>query len=254
MAGAGFDNDSGFGLIQADAALTALHVFTITAGPSGTPNPVNGGAAVSLSVTATDNFGHTLTYAWTALCTGLPSNGTFDDATLASRTWTAPLNATGLSKPCVLKVVVSDGHGFTRTGSFTETVAAAPKITSFAPATGAVGTVVTLTGTSFTGVTEVVFGGGVAAPATLVSATSVKAAVPDGAVTGPLSVTTAAGAGTSAAVFKVTPKITGFSPASVVAGSDTGVSGTGLNLVAATGNPIVKGGAFTIPAAPAVIA
>ena len=57
-------------------------------GPSGTPNPVIGGGMVSLSVTATDNFGHAPTYAWTVTCAGLPSNGSFDNATLAAPTWT----------------------------------------------------------------------------------------------------------------------------------------------------------------------
>ena len=45
MGPAGFDVNTGFGLIRADAALGALHTLTITAGPSGTPNPVMPGAS-----------------------------------------------------------------------------------------------------------------------------------------------------------------------------------------------------------------
>jgi subtilisin family serine protease len=70
MGPVGFDNNTGFGLIHADSALNGLHAFNITAGPTGTPNPVNSGGAVSLSVSASDNFGHTLTYAWVSTCTG----------------------------------------------------------------------------------------------------------------------------------------------------------------------------------------
>ena len=42
MGAAGFDVNTGFGLIRADAALAALHTLTITAGPDGTAEP--GGA------------------------------------------------------------------------------------------------------------------------------------------------------------------------------------------------------------------
>jgi len=111
-----------------------------------------------------------------------------------------------------------------------------------------VGTTVTIMGTSFAGATDVSFGGNVTAPATLVTSTSVTAVVPEGAVTGRLGVTTPAGAATSAAIFKVMPKITGFSPASVVAGAGTTVTITGLNLRAATGSLTVRIGALTIPA------
>ena len=47
MGPGGFDTDTGFGLIRADAALNALHEFGITAGPTGTPNPVVPGGDVS---------------------------------------------------------------------------------------------------------------------------------------------------------------------------------------------------------------
>src|SRR5207249_756274 len=161
--------------------LGALHSITITAGPSGTPNPVNPGGAVALSVSATDSFGHDLTYAWIATCAGLTSKGTFDNATVATPTWTAPGNTTGLSKTCVLKVTVNDGHSFSKTAAVTETVISAPRITSFTPAAGPVDTLVTITGMSLTGVTAVTFGGNVTSPATFVSATLVKAPVPDGA-------------------------------------------------------------------------
>lgn len=81
--------------------------------------------------------------------------------------------------------------------------AAAPKVTSFTPTSGAAGTTVTLTGTSFTGATAVKFNGKATSSYTVVSATSIKAVAPTGVTTGKLSVTTAGGTATSTGSFTV---------------------------------------------------
>jgi hypothetical protein len=81
---------------------------------------------------------------------------------------------------------------------------AAPTIASFAPASGPVGTVVTLSGTNFTGATAVRFSGVTAASFTVTSATAIQATVPAAAATGSLSVTTPGGTATSAGNFTVT--------------------------------------------------
>jgi uncharacterized repeat protein (TIGR03803 family) len=83
--------------------------------------------------------------------------------------------------------------------------AVVPSITSFSPASGPVGTSVTITGNSFTKVTSVTFGGVAATSYQVISATEVKALVPTGAVTGPIAITTPGGTGTSATNFTVTP-------------------------------------------------
>jgi hypothetical protein len=129
MGPAGFDNKTGFGLIQAHAALNALHDFGIDSGLSGTPNPVNPSGTVNLSVTASDSFGHTLTYGWSSTCTGGLPPGSFDDASSTTPTWTAPANATGVSQSCALKVTVNDRHGLTRTGKHTGIVLSVPRVT-----------------------------------------------------------------------------------------------------------------------------
>jgi len=246
LGAAGFDTNTGFGLIRTDVALGALHVFTIAAGPSGTPNPVIPGGVVSLSVTASDSLGHGLTYAWTQTCTGI-GTGSFNDTTIPTPTWTAPVNATGASRTCALKVTVSDGHGFSKVATHVQTVLSIPRITSLAPSAAAVGASVVITGASLTGTTDVTFGGGVTVAPSVVTATRVTVTVPAGAVTGPLSLTTPAGTGVSTAIFKVLPKITGFTPAGVVAGSATEVVVSGTNLRGATGEPSVKVGTFAIP-------
>lgn len=69
-----------------------------------------------------------------------------------------------------------------------------PVITTFSPASGPVGTPVTITGTGFTGATKVTFGGVKVASFTVNSAgTQITTTVPTGAVTGKIAVTTAGG-------------------------------------------------------------
>jgi uncharacterized repeat protein (TIGR03803 family) len=79
----------------------------------------------------------------------------------------------------------------------------APTITGFSPASGPVGTVVTIKGTALTGATKVTFGGIAAKEFTVNSVTQITATVPTGAVTGKIVVTTPGGAGTSATSFTV---------------------------------------------------
>ena len=79
-----------------------------------------------------------------------------------------------------------------------------PAIKSFKPASGPVGTAVTIKGTSFTGTTQVSFGGVNATNFTVNSDTQVTASVPAGAVTGKIGVTTASGTATSTGTFTVT--------------------------------------------------
>jgi hypothetical protein len=242
MGAAGFDVNTGFGLIRADAALAALHTLTITGGPSGTPDPpVVPGGVVSLSVDAVDSFGHTLTFAWTSTCTGIPS-GTFNDATLRTPTWTAAANATGATQTCVLKVVVNDGHGTTKTASINETVLSVPKVTTLTPAAATVGTTITIGGMGLTGSSLVTFAGGAKAVPTAVTATSLQVVVAAGALTGILSVTNPAGSGNSAIKFKALPKITSLTP-------DDGVVTTTVVTIAGTtftGASAVRFGAVAV--------
>jgi uncharacterized repeat protein (TIGR03803 family) len=80
-----------------------------------------------------------------------------------------------------------------------------PKVISFNPTSGQVGTSVVITGNSFTGATKVTFGGVAATTFTVDSDTQITATVPSGAQTGKIGVTTAGGAGTSSGIFTVLP-------------------------------------------------
>src|SRR5207253_1855455 len=99
-----------------------------------------------------------------------------------------------------LRVTTPDG---TATSASSFTVVKPPTIASFSPASGPVGTVVTISGANFTGATSVTFNG-VGATFAVTSATSIRATVPATANSGPVSVTTSAGTATRANSFTVT--------------------------------------------------
>lgn len=79
-----------------------------------------------------------------------------------------------------------------------------PRLSAFSPATGLTGTTVTITGTDFTNASTVSFNG-IAAPGFVVNATgtSLTVAVPAGASSGLLRVSTPGGTATSSAAFMV---------------------------------------------------
>jgi hypothetical protein len=106
-----------------------------------------------------------------------------------------------------------------------------PTVTSFSPASGAVGTSVTVNGTNLTGATSVSFNGTAATTYQVVSATQITANVPAGATSGKISVVTPNGTASSASSFSITvaaPTITGFSPTSGTVGTSVTVTGTGF--------------------------
>src|SRR5207245_630304 len=102
------------------------------------------------------------------------------------------------------------------------TVLPAPAITSLSPASGAVGTAVTISGTNFgaTQGTGTVTFNGTTATVTSWSATSIVAPVPAGATTGNI-VVRAAGVNSNGVSFTVlpTPSITSLSPTSGAVGA-----------------------------------
>ena len=87
-----------------------------------------------------------------------------------------------------------------------------PRITSFTPAGGAPGAVVTLDGDGLSGSTGVWFGGVAATRITNVSPARVTAVVPAGGFAGPITLTTANGTNVTSTPFFVAPTVTGFTP------------------------------------------
>ncbi|MVN76586.1 T9SS type A sorting domain-containing protein [Hymenobacter sp. HMF4947] len=126
-------------------------------------------------------------------------------------------------------------------------VAAAPVIASFTPASGPVGTTVTVTGTNLTGATALTLNGAAVTGFTVVNATTLTFVVPAGATSGTIAVTTPGGTATSTSAFSVTapvaaPTITSFTPTTGSAGTTVTITGTGF-----TGATAVSIGSLAIP-------
>lgn len=130
-------------------------------------------------------------------------------------------------------------------------VANPPVVTSFTPASGVVGTVVTIQGTYFTGATSVKFNGTAATVFNVLSDTKITATVPTGATTGKISVTTAQGTGNSAAdfVIELLPKIISFSPGAGNEGISVTITGENFGAVAAANIVQFNGTTATVNAA-----
>jgi hypothetical protein len=104
-----------------------------------------------------------------------------------------------------------------------------PRVSTFAPRAGGVGTGLTINGTGLAGVTSVDFGGGVSAvPDVPPTSNSVHVVVPPGAATGPLTVHSGAATSPSATPFNVNFSVTGISPTSAVYGAHVTLTGVGL--------------------------
>jgi hypothetical protein len=108
---------------------------------------------------------------------------------VTSGTTTSNAQALGVSD---IEIVAAGGGGGTP-----------PTITGISPSSGLADTIVTITGTDFTGAMAVSFSGVAAASYTVDSATSITATAPTGVTTGPISVTTARGTASSTGNFTV---------------------------------------------------
>jgi len=101
-------------------------------------------------------------------------------------------------------------------------------ISAFNPVAGAIGVTVTISGANFINVSRVAFNGVPVVNPVINSPVQVAAAVPAGATSGPLSVTTANGTAQSAENFTVipAPAIAGFSPVDGSVGTAVTITGT----------------------------
>lgn len=110
---------------------------------------------------------------------------------------------------------------------------AAPSIADFNPKLGPAGTVVTITGTGFTGASMVVFGdsNGQTTALTVVSPTRIDVIVPLTAVSGSIAVVTPTGTASSGLrLFEAGPRITAFAPAAGAPGTSVRVDGANFTL------------------------
>jgi hypothetical protein len=113
----------------------------------------------------------------------------------------------------------------------------APTVTSFSPASGPVGTLVTVTGSGYANGISSVSLGGVDVPSssgTLLSDTQLTFLVPATAITGSIGVVTASGSASSATQFLVKPAITLLSTTTGSASAKTPITVTGSGLMGIT--------------------
>ena len=130
-------------------------------------------------------------------------------------------------------VAVTTSYGSSSLGGFS--FVPPPSVTSFSPTSGPPGTTVTITGTNFTGVYAVQFGGISAQSFTVVNSTTITAVTNFGNP-GAITVASPNGSGSSSANFTFTypqPTISSFSPTSATTGNAVTITGT--NFVAVTG-------------------
>ncbi|MBH8569003.1 IPT/TIG domain-containing protein [Microvirga sp. STS02] len=205
-----------------DISNTNFTITTPAPGPTITSFTPTGGLAGTVVTVLGSNFTGTTAVAFngTTAASFTVVSATQLTATVAAGTTTGPITVTAPTG--------------TATSATPFVVGAPPVITSFTPTTGPVGTVVTITGTSFTLASQVKFNNTVAPTFTVVSSTQITATVPAGASTGPIAVTTPVGTGVSTSNFVVIPApiISSFTPANGVVG--TVVVITGLNFTGAT--------------------
>ena len=206
-------------------ALTAAEVQELATVPSiGSLNPASGPVSAPVTITGS-NFG--------ANQNSVNGTVTFNGVSAAPATnWTATSITVNVPYGATTGPVVVTVGGVASSG-VTFTVIQPPSLASLNPASGGVGTPVTITGSNF-GANQssvngtVTFNGVSAAPATNWSATSIVVNVPFGATTGPV-VVTANGMASNGLNFTVlpTPSIGSLNPAS--GGARTQVTITGAN-------------------------
>ena len=148
--------------------------------------------------------------------------------------------ATGLIEVVVAEVQNASGYSNT---DFSVVLPSAPTITSVSPASGRVGTFVTINGTNFDTLTlsgNTISFNGVLANVAGVNATQLFTTVPAGATTGSIQVSTSGGSATSS-TFTVLPPVTiaGFSPTSGPVGTTVTITGTQFDSNAANDSVII---------------
>lgn len=180
-------------------------------------NPTSAGTGTEVTITGTNLDG----------ATSVSFGGvTASSFTVVSATTIKAVVGVGASGN--IQIVTPNGNA--SLGGFVYTTL--PTITSFDPATGGQGSVITITGTNFLGTINVSFGGVAASSFEIISPTIIKAVVDTGA-TGIVSVTNSYGNTTRAGfVFNKSPMITSFTPEK--GGTGTEVTINGINLLGIT--------------------
>jgi len=227
-----------------DTTITTTVPFGATTGPVSVTNPFGTGTSLGNftviqppTVTAfspgSGTFGTAVTITGTnfSTATRVRFNTTLASFTIVNSTTITATVPSGSSTGVISVINPADSAA----SSSTFTVFPVATISSFTPASGPVGTNVTIIGNNFNAITAVRFNG-VNASFTVVSVTEISATVPNGSSTGAITVINGSGTGTSGTNFTVTtpPTVTSFTPSSGGVGSTVTIFGTNF-----TGTPTV---------------
>jgi len=194
-----------------------LSAFTPATGPSGTLVTLTGtGFSGATQVT----FGSAVASSFIVL----------DSNTIKANVKTG--SATGVITVATNGLTCASSSNFT----FVPDAVNKPIITGIAPQKAAVGETVTLTGTGFTGVTEVTVGGADAPAFTVASDTTITVKVPAAATSGFIFVANALGSNSSPSAFTVIPSITALSSLSGKVDAVITITGTGFSDPNSSGN------------------
>ena len=221
-------NSPGYGVlfrISESGAYSIFHDFDGTQGESPYPTPMQHTNGLVYGITAASTAGGGVVYSYNnslaKFASLMTTSGTAGQTveilgtgltgTTAVRFGGGSASFTVVSDTDMTAVIPANGtSGFVTvttpggTLNSNKTFAITPVISSLTPASGPVGTTVTITGTGFVGATQVTFGGVKATSFTVNSGgTKTTAKVPTGAVTGKIAVKTAGGTGTSKSSFTV---------------------------------------------------
>jgi hypothetical protein len=194
------------------ATSTTPTVSSITLGQSNTDAAVVTGNAAGGSPTGTVSFYECGPTASAQACTSMGNPvgsavGLTAGAGNTSSSTSVSFTPTGTGYWCFAGYYSGDSNysasSDTSTDECFDVTAAKPTITKFSPASGPVGTVVTIKGTNLSGATKVTFNG-VKGTITSDTATKIKVKVPSGATTGKIKVVTPDGKVKTATAFTVT--------------------------------------------------
>src|SRR5438093_702877 len=213
----------------AQAQMLGSLIVTITSPADG--SPVSGTVPVTASVSAIGGL--------TVRGVQLKLDGTNLGAEDTTAPYSVPWDTTTASNGShTLTAVARDSLGVLWTSDpVTVAVSNPPTISSFTPASGPVGTSVTISGTNFTGATAVRFNG-TSANFTVNSASTITASVPAGATSGSISVTTSAGTASSASSFTVGDTTPPSVTINQAAGQADPTSASPINFTAVFSKPV----------------
>ena len=209
--------------------------------PAPTVTSVLPGSGTTLGLTSVTITGTNFTGATAVTFGGKPATG----VTVVSSTSITALTPPGALGSVAVAVTTPGGTG-TAAAAY-QYITAAPTVTAVNASSGSSGggSVVTITGTNFTGATAVTFGGNPATNVTVINSTTINALTPSGtAGSVAVAVTTPAGTGTGANLFtylaQSPPTVTAIGPngGSIANGGTTAggtqVTITGTNFTGAT--------------------